>query len=165
MKVLIFCGAVLGVIANLKIVGVLQVRVRGEGQCSHARRVSRRCGVRLQVKLPLTGSRGAGTILLALPCMMLGVALVIGAALAGAEGWSIKTGFLYLVSAMCGLGNPLTPITPTTTHGKLVAIVCACWQMALGGTIIGLSGAAPCVAAALTRLEQLCFRVIYPHSS
>ena len=42
------------------------------------------------------------------------------------------------ISAMCGLGNPLTNQVPETALGKLAALGCASLQMAIGGIFVGL---------------------------
>ena len=60
-----------------------------------------------------------------------------------AQGWSFRVGFEYLISAMCGLGNPLTEVSPDSTEGRMLAVLFASWQRAIGGTIIGLTGGIP----------------------
>ena len=126
---LIFAGAAIGATAELKVME------------------------QLQDALPLEGARGAVVLLLAVPGVVLAFAFLISLILANCENWSLAVAFRYMISAMCGLGNPLTKRTPQTAIGRLVAIVCASWQMAIGGTIVGLTAAIPSLERGLRRME------------
>ena len=126
---LIFAGAAIGVTAQCKVME------------------------RLQDALPLEGWRGAVVLLVLVPGFVMLAAVVIAALLAACEDWSIAVGFRYMISAMCGLGNPLTERTPQSPAGRLIAIVCASWQMAIGGTVVGLTGAVPWLERALRAME------------
>jgi len=130
--VLIFSGSAVGVIMHLNVVA------------------------RLQRALPLRGAHGAAVLLGAVPGLVIGVAAAIGVSLAALEGWSAREGFEYMISAMCGLGNPLTNVSPESASGKVVAVVFASWQLAIGGLLIGLTGAVPLLDDGLKRLEKLC---------
>ena len=99
------------------------------------------------------GWRGAVVLLVLVPGFVMLAAVVIAALLAACEDWSIAVGFRYMISAMCGLGNPLTERTPQSPAGRLIAIVCASWQMAIGGTVVGLTGAVPWLERALRAME------------
>ena len=126
---LIFAGAAIGVTAQCKVME------------------------RLQDALPLEGWRGALVLLVLVPGFVMLAAVVIAALLAVCEDWSIAVGFRYMISAMCGLGNPLTQRTPQSAAGRIIAIVCASWQMAIGGTVVGLTGAVPWLERALRAME------------
>ena len=67
-----------------------------------------------------------------------------------AQGWSFRVGFEYLISAMCGLGSPLTNTSPDSTEGRMLAVLFASWQRAIGGTIIGLTGGIPILKVEMT---------------
>ena len=87
---------------------------------------------RLQDALPLEGARGATVLLVVVPCCVLLAALAIAYVLATLEGRSVA------VASATGLGdvrpgNPLTRRSPASAAGRFVAIVCASWQMAIGG--------------------------------
>ena len=127
--ILIFAGAAVGATAEMRVIA------------------------RLQDALPLEGARGAAVLLVVVPCCVLLAALAIAYVLATLEDWSVAVAFRYMVSAMCGLGNPLTRRSPASAAGRFVAIVCASWQMAIGGTIVGLAGAIPSLERALRALE------------
>ena len=70
----------------------------------------------------------------------------------------MTTAFHYMISSMCGLGNPLTPRTPESLGGKLAALICASWQIAIGGTVISLTSAIPILGRWLAELEAWCDR-------
>ena len=133
--VIIICGAFLGVICNLRLVG------------------------KLADILPLEGVKGVACLLGLIPALIMLTATLIGAVIAGCEGWTVTIGYRYMISAMCGLGNPLTGRTPLSFHSKIIAIVAASWQLAIGGTIVGLSGAIPILDRALTALDSFCSRL------
>ena len=40
-----------------------------------------------------------------------------------------------MISAMCGLGSPLTDASPEGAAGQVVAVVFASWQLAIGGPV------------------------------
>ena len=67
-----------------------------------------------------------------------------------------------MISAMCGLGNPLTNASPDSTEGRMLAVVFASWQRAIGGTIVGLAGGIPILKATIATVEGWCLRVVVP---
>lgn len=77
-------------------------------------------------------------VVVAIPLLVMAMALIFGSLLAGLEGWVWSTGFYYVVSNLVGLGNPLTNVSPDTTVGKLVDIVIAVWSLSLAGAVIGI---------------------------
>jgi hypothetical protein len=128
--VIVLGGAAIGVIANHRLVAMLQDL------------------------LDLTGCKGLAVMFVAVPVLVNAAAFLIGALLALLEdGWSPATGYYYMISALCGLGIPLTNATPATNPGKVVAVVCASWQMGLSGTVLGLAAGAPILGRARERLE------------
>ena len=44
-----------------------------------------------------------------IPAVFTPTAAIFGSILAAAEGWTVKQGYLYVISNLSGLGNPLTP--------------------------------------------------------
>ena len=94
---------------------------------------------KLRAALPLKGARGLVVILLLLPGLVIIAAAGMAVAVTKLEdGWSKPTAFRFTISAMCGLGNPLTNQVPETALGKLAALGCASLQMAIGGIFVGL---------------------------
>jgi len=85
------------------------------------------------------------------------LACIFGGILAAAEGWSFYDGFLYVVSNMTQLANPLTEVMPESVPGQIFDIIVALWSLAVAGTVIGvvasLSVVGTFVAAAEGRKE------------
>ena len=65
---------------------------------------------------------------------------LIGIILAPVEGWTWSQAFLYVTSNICGLCNPLTQVSPTTTVGNWVDALSSFWSMAVTGVTIGVAG-------------------------
>lgn len=111
----------------------------------------------LRAVLPLEGARGLLVILLLLPGLVVLAAVGMAVALTKLEdGWSKPAAFRFMISAMCGLGNPLTNQVPETAWGKLFAAGCASCQMAIGGTLVGLTGAIPRLNKIIQFVEYWC---------
>ena len=82
------------------------------------------------------------------PAVVLAVAAVLGGVLAAVEGWRYLDGFLYVISNLCALANPLTDVGPDSEAGMFFDILVALWSLAISGAAIG-------VVAALSFTEQL----------
>ena len=72
------------------------------------------------------------------PAIVMALACLFGAILAAAEGWSFYDGFLYVISNMTQLANPLTEVMPDTVPGQIFDIIIALWSLAVAGTVIGV---------------------------
>ena len=94
-------------------------------------------------------------IFVVIPIVIIVVALLFGFILAEVEGWSIKDGFYYIISMLCGLPNPLTDVTPENDEGKIVDIVIALWALSLAGTIIGIVGGMSVINSLVDSAEAL----------
>ena len=94
-------------------------------------------------------------IFVVIPIVIIVVALLFGFILAEVEGWSIKDGFYYIISMLCGLPNPLTEVTPENDEGKIVDIVIALWALSLAGTIIGIVGGMSVINSLVDSAEAL----------
>mmetsp|Transcript_33736 Transcript_33736/g.118150 ORF Transcript_33736/g.118150 Transcript_33736/m.118150 type:complete len:143 (+) Transcript_33736:884-1312(+) len=105
--------------------------------------------------MPLAGARGLGTIFVTVPLLLVVFCGAIGLLLATIERrFSLSEGFLYIVSAVCGLGTPLTERTPNTLPGKIFVILCGCWSISICGSIIGIVSAAPLIMRLLGSVED-----------
>ena len=72
------------------------------------------------------------------PAIVLALACFFGGILAAVEGWSFYDGFLYVISNMTQLANPLTEVMPDTVPGQIFDIIVALWSLAVAGTVIGV---------------------------
>ena len=94
-------------------------------------------------------------IFIIIPIVIILVAVLFGFILAEVEGWTIKDGFYYIISMLCGLPNPLTDVTPDTDEGKIVDIIIALWALSLAGTIIGIVGGMSVINTLVESAEAL----------
>jgi len=78
------------------------------------------------------------TVIFILPIGVICLSFIFGGLLAAVEGWNIMDGFYYSVSALCGLPEALTDVSPDSTSGKFADIVIAVWSLSVAGTFIGL---------------------------
>jgi hypothetical protein len=72
--------------------------------------------------------------------VVIGGNFIFGCILGGFENWRAWTGFLYVSSNVCGLGNPLTDASPHTHGGIMVDILTSFWSIGVSGTIMGVVG-------------------------
>ena len=96
-----------------------------------------------------------GFVFVFIPITVMIMGIVFGFILAEVEGWSIKDGFYYIISMLCGLPNPLTEVTPENDEGKIVDIVIALWALSLAGTIIGIVGGMSVINSLVDSAEAL----------
>ena len=68
------------------------------------------------------------------------VCLFFGAFLSWAEGWGIGDGFYYVISNLCGLANPLTNASPTTSGGKALDVYVALASISVFAAVITMVG-------------------------
>lgn len=92
-------------------------------------------------------------IFLWIPACLLLVGAFCGGILAAKENWSWFTGFLFMLSSMCGLQTSLVSVSPTDPAGIFVEFLGLAVELTLGGAIIGVIGAHPYVASFITFLE------------
>lgn len=88
-----------------------------------------------------------------IPVVLLVLSLFVGIMLASIEDWSPLTGFLFSVSALCGLANPLTSVSPITTGGAFVELIGVLAELTLGGAIIGIVSSHPLCNRLICMLE------------
>lgn len=96
-----------------------------------------------------------GFVFVFIPITVMIMGIVFGFILAEVEGWSVKDGFYYIISMLCGLPNPLTDVTPENDEGKIVDIVIALWALSLAGTIIGIVGGMSVINSLVDSAEAL----------
>jgi len=80
------------------------------------------------------------------PVVVLPCAGLLGALLAEIEGWSIADGYLYVISNLTGLGNPLTDATPDTDAGIYFALLVSIWSLTIAGAAISILGNFDCMS-------------------
>lgn len=86
--------------------------------------------------------------LLILPVVVLPTAGIFGAILAEIEGWTMLDGYLYVISNLTGLGNPLTIASPVSPDGIHFALIVSVWSMTIAGAAIGVVGNFSCIVTA-----------------
>jgi len=93
-----------------------------------------------------------GFILVIIPLVLMAITAVFAAAISFAEDWSYKDGFLFMMSSLLGVANPLTSVQPDQGHGAFCEIFCVSVQLAISGVILGTSADHPIIH----RLFVLC---------
>jgi len=86
-----------------------------------------------------------------IPAALTLVAVLTGGSIALAEAWSFADGFYYMAGAIAGV--PLTDVAPQTALGCLVEVICTCFELSVGGAIIGIIGAAPLTVQVMQFVE------------
>jgi len=84
-------------------------------------------------------------LLLYIPIGLLILACATGGLMAFVEGWSFGQGFVFMGGAIAGLSNSIANVQPQTAEGAFVESLCICFELILGGAIIGLVGSHPVV--------------------
>ena len=79
-------------------------------------------------------------VFVVVPGVLCIAALIFGAMLADAEGWSWQDGFLYVITNLCILGGTLTSVSPTSDRGRAVDIIIGLYSLSVQGTVIGIVG-------------------------
>jgi hypothetical protein len=77
-------------------------------------------------------------IFVIMPVIMLILAALFGAIIAPLEGWSVWEGFLYMVSNLAGLSEPLTDVEPPLDPGAIALdVIVTTWTLGMTGVFIG----------------------------
>jgi len=84
--------------------------------------------------------KGLLALLIVIPAAVCAACAAFGAIVAVAEGATFDQGFRFVISSVCGLGNPLTTWAPTTIHASLINVVLGVASQGLIGVIIGIAG-------------------------
>jgi len=88
------------------------------------------------------------------PVLVILIALLFGAALAGVEAWTFGQGFFFVMSVLLGLPNPLTEVTPDNDTGKLLEVIFVIWGLSIAGTVIGVLASTQFVHTVLKVMER-----------
>lgn len=97
--------------------------------------------------------KGALALLVVIPAAVCAVCAMFGAIVALAEGTTFDEAFRFVVSTVCGLGNPLTSWAPTTTHASIINVVLGVAAQGLIGVIIGIAGGITPIVDAVERFD------------
>lgn len=62
------------------------------------------------------------------------------------QRWTVKEGYLYVISNLTGLGNPLTTLSPETAGGVYFCLLVSIWSMTIAGAAMGTVGNFKCLA-------------------
>ena len=79
-------------------------------------------------------------VLIVIPAAVCVVSAAFGAILTVAEEATFDQGFRFVISSVCGLGNPLTTWSPTTIHASMISVALGVASQGLIGVIIGIAG-------------------------
>jgi len=99
------------------------------------------------------GIHGLVLTVLTIPFTLVLMSLILALFLARLEGWDVWTSFLFMISMLCGLGDPLTPVTPSTDKANFFVLLCSVIELSLGGAMIGIIGGHPKVTHFLAYVE------------
>jgi hypothetical protein len=88
-------------------------------------------------------------------------ALIFGALLADAEGWSWQDGFLYVITNLCILGGLLTSVSPTSDRGRAVDIIIGLYSLSVQGTVIGIVGTLSIHERLVKTVEGIEFKPLF----
>ena len=97
--------------------------------------------------------KGALALVVVIPVAVCAACAMFGAIVALSEGASFDEGFRFVISTVCGLGNPLTAWSPTTTHASIINVVLAVAAQGLIGVIIGIAGGITPIVDAVARFD------------
>jgi hypothetical protein len=101
-----------------------------------------------------TVGRGVAALLFAIPAATLGGCAIFSLLLAWLEDeTTFQTSFRFVVSVVCGLGNPLTPWKPTGTEASFTVVVIGIAAQGLIGVIIGIAGGITPLVNAVARFD------------
>uniref|UniRef100_A0A7S2CBQ4 Uncharacterized protein n=1 Tax=Octactis speculum TaxID=3111310 RepID=A0A7S2CBQ4_9STRA len=102
--------------------------------------------------------RAALAVFCVIPLVIQLACLIFGVILAAFEKWAISDGFLYVLSAVCGLGTPMTNVNPENFHGRVLGVILGIAAQGVIGAIIGvLAGIGPLVALVANFEKLPCF--------
>lgn len=104
--------------------------------------------------------RGIFMLVVGIPIMLFAFAAGFGGLMALGEGWSWWNGCLFVVSAVAGLGNPLTANNPASIHGKILSVVIGIAAQGFDGMVIGITASMPFVGKVVSWF-QVCLGSVY----
>ena len=105
-------------------------------------------------KLRLTTMfRGAVALVFVIPTLVCVGCAMFGGVISLLEGCSFDDGFRFVISTVCGLGNPLTTWSPSTAHASAVNVVLGVAAQGLIGVIIGIAGGITPIVDAVERFD------------
>eukprot|EP00443_Scrippsiella_acuminata_P098921 CAMPEP_0115572242 /NCGR_PEP_ID=MMETSP0272-20121206/370_1 /TAXON_ID=71861 /ORGANISM="Scrippsiella trochoidea, Strain CCMP3099" /LENGTH=296 /DNA_ID=CAMNT_0003006845 /DNA_START=106 /DNA_END=993 /DNA_ORIENTATION=- len=90
-------------------------------------------------------------VVLYTPASLTLLALATAVPMAIAEDWAFSDAFFYMAGAITQ--DTLTDVVPATAAGCFVEVVCTCFELSLGGAIIGVVGATPLAARLIAFVE------------
>jgi len=88
-----------------------------------------------------------------IPVALLLLTFVLALFVTHMEGWDLWTSYLFMTSILCGLGDPLTPVVPTTDKANFFILLCSILELSIGGAIIGIVASHPKVLDFIAYIE------------
>lgn len=79
-------------------------------------------------------------LLILIPVAVTCITLLFALLLAAAEGWTVGTGFLYVISNLLGLANPLTGNSPSANPGMILDCYISILAITVAGFMIAIVG-------------------------
>mmetsp|Transcript_12535 Transcript_12535/g.33562 ORF Transcript_12535/g.33562 Transcript_12535/m.33562 type:complete len:364 (-) Transcript_12535:120-1211(-) len=98
-------------------------------------------------------------VLVLVPAVIVLICLVLGAMLAGGEGWPLRVGFLYVVGNVAALGNPLVNDSPVSVGGEVLDVFISLWAVSISGIALGVIGSFTLPNLVASGLEERLGRV------
>lgn len=98
--------------------------------------------------------KGALALLLVIPAAVCAACAMFGVVIALFEGATFDQGFRFVISTVCGLGNPLTAWAPTTTHASIINVILGVAAQGLIGVIIGIAGGITPIVDGVARFDR-----------
>lgn len=86
---------------------------------------------------PNTRRRMALMFFIAFPFLVLMLCVILGCLLGGMEGKSVRTGFYYCASLICGGGFPITNFKPKNWHSRTFILLTALTSKGAIGVVVG----------------------------
>lgn len=77
------------------------------------------------------------------PVTMFVLTWIIGAVMAGIEGWSLHDGYYFMAASMASLANPVGDAVPETALGAFFECLCLAIELCIGGCILGMVASHP----------------------
>lgn len=77
------------------------------------------------------------------PVTMFVLTWIIGALMAGIEGWSLLDGYYFMAASMASLANPVGDAVPETALGAFFECLCLAIELCVGGCILGMVASHP----------------------
>jgi len=97
------------------------------------------------------------SILIYIPVVLLLIAVPTGGILCLMESWSFDAGYLFMISQILGLANPLVANSPHTVDGIFFELLCTSIELCLSGTVLGIITNNPFMKRIAVGLESFRF--------